>query len=151
MNVTTDLISTIGDQLDGFTYLVACHCCYIYYDFVCYFFILWQINSLCLVRHISKIKCLPLLQEPPVWTDFLRLEAKDITFSKNNISINIFFGFLSVMVSKNYVTNAITLCSVCRIASDTVEMVIMPNLAVIDNNPVIWRFFRFVKILIFKI
>ena len=32
----------------GFTYLVACHYCYIYYDFVCFFCILWQINSLSL-------------------------------------------------------------------------------------------------------
>jgi len=30
-------LSLLGDQLNGFTYLVACHYCYIYYDFVCFF------------------------------------------------------------------------------------------------------------------
>ena len=61
----------------------------------------------------------------------------------NNIGIYIFFRFLSVVVSKDYLTNAITLCSVCGITVDTVEIVKMrhhANLAVIDNNTTISRF-----------
>jgi len=46
---------TIGDQLDRFTYLVACHYCYIYYDFYVFICILWQINSLSAERSSSKI------------------------------------------------------------------------------------------------
>jgi len=49
-----NIISTIGDQLDGFTYLVACHYCYTYYDFVCFFSILWQINSLAARRTTER-------------------------------------------------------------------------------------------------
>jgi len=82
-----------------------------------------------------------------MWTDLLRLEAKSITVSKTNISRNVICRFLSVVVSKNYVTNVTTLCSVCRITVDTVEVVkcvIMPNLALVDNNTVIYRgFFDF--------
>jgi len=37
-----NIISTKGDQLDGFTYLVACHGWYICYDFV--FFIVVAIK-----------------------------------------------------------------------------------------------------------
>ena len=49
---------TIGDQLDEFIYLVACHYCYIYYDFVCFFCILWQINTLSLSAERSSSKIL---------------------------------------------------------------------------------------------
>jgi len=87
---------------------------------------------------ISKIKYYLLPQKPPVWTDFIRLEAKNITISKNNISVNIFFRFLSVVISKNYLTNAITLCSVCRAIWSIwwrwSKCVVVPNLAVINNT-----------------
>jgi len=42
------------------------------------------------VRRISKIKSHPLPQQPPVWTYFLGLEAKNITISKNNIIADIY-------------------------------------------------------------
>jgi len=64
----------------------------------------------------------------------------------NNIGTDIFFRFLSVVVSKDYLTNAITLRSVCGITVDTVEMVKMrhhANLAVIDNNTTIFEVFDF--------
>jgi len=68
---------------------------------------------------------LPASAETASVDGLLRFEAKNITISKNNISTNIFFRLLSVVVSKNYVTNAITLCSVCRITVDGVEVVKM--------------------------
>ena len=41
-----NIISTMGDQLDGFTYLVACHCLYILYGFVCFFYYYFVANKL---------------------------------------------------------------------------------------------------------
>ena len=49
------IICTIGYQLDGFTYLVACHCYIFTMIFYVFFLIFWQINSLALSSRLLTL------------------------------------------------------------------------------------------------
>jgi len=51
--LTSNIICTIGYQLDGFTFLVACHCWYVYYIFCMFVLSFFVSNKLSLHKFVT--------------------------------------------------------------------------------------------------